>query len=134
MISRVRAARQRRAGERRTRRREAGTQASAAEVATGASGAPVPAVFEVGAAADGSAELRLGEVPLREMVELVRIDLPSEEVEPLLELGLLPGCQLCPVRRSPFGDPVLMVEGSLIALRREMAGCLCVRRAGPASN
>lgn len=81
-------------------------------------------------AVDGvTAELRLAEIPLREMVELVRIDLPVEELEPLLELGLLPGCQLCPVRRSPFGDPVLMVDGALIALRREMAGCLCVRRA-----
>ena len=73
--------------------------------------------------------LRLADIPLREMVELVRIDLPVDELEPLLELGLLPGCQLCPLRRSPFGDPVVMVDGSLIALRREMAGCLCVRRA-----
>jgi Fe2+ transport system protein FeoA len=55
-------------------------------------------------------------------------------MEPLLELGLMPGCRLCPVRRSPFGDPVLMVDGSLIAVRREMAGCLCVRRPEPAAN
>lgn len=82
---------------------------------------------------DTMAEVRLGEIPLREVVELVRIDLPGEEMEPLLELGLLPGCQLCPVRRSPFGDPVLMVDGALIALRREMAGCLCVRRGAPAN-
>jgi Fe2+ transport system protein FeoA len=75
------------------------------------------------------AEMSLTQIPLRETVEVVRIDLPSDEMEPLLELGLLPGCQLCPVRRSPFGDPVLMVDGSLIALRREMAGCICVRRA-----
>ena len=74
-------------------------------------------------------DLRVVHVPLREMVELVRIDLPAADMEPLLELGLLPGCQLCPVRRSPFGDPVLQVEGALIALRREMAHCLCVRRA-----
>ena len=79
-------------------------------------------------------DLSLAEIPLREMVELVRIDLPADELEPLLELGLLPGCQLCPVRRSLFGDPVLMVDGALIALRREMAGCLCVRRAEPATN
>jgi Fe2+ transport system protein FeoA len=78
---------------------------------------------------DGSIECRLGEIPLQELVELVRIDLPAADMEPLLELGLLPGCQLCPVRRSPFGDPVLRVEGALIALRREMAHCLCVRRA-----
>jgi Fe2+ transport system protein FeoA len=86
------------------------------------------------AKAEAGADLSLAEIPLREMVELVRIDLPAEELEPLLELGLLPGCQLCPVRRSLFGDPVLLVDGALIALRREMAGCLCVRRAEPATN
>jgi Fe2+ transport system protein FeoA len=73
------------------------------------------------------AELTLGEVPLRETVELVRIDLPVEELAPLLERGILPGCQLCPVRKSPSGDPILMVDGGLIALRREVANCLCVR-------
>jgi len=86
------------------------------------------------AAARPAADLRLGEIPLREMVELVRIDLPSDEVEPLLEAGLLPGCQVCPVRRSPFGDAVLMVDGTLIALRRETVGCLCVRRTEPVGN
>jgi Fe2+ transport system protein FeoA len=75
-------------------------------------------------------ELRLADIPLRETVELVRIDLPPDEMEPLLERGVLPGCQLCPVRRSPAGDPIVMVDGSLLAIRREMAGCLCVRRAG----
>ena len=75
-------------------------------------------------------ELRLADIPLREMVELVRIDLPAEQMEALLERGVLPGCQLCPVRRSPAGDPVVMVDGSLLAIRREMAGCLCVKRAG----
>jgi Fe2+ transport system protein FeoA len=75
-------------------------------------------------------ELRLADVPLREMVELVRIDLPPDQMEPLLERGVLPGCQICPVRRSPAGDSIVMVDGSLLAIRREMAGCLCVRRAG----
>lgn len=79
-------------------------------------------------------ELFLADVPLRQTVELVRIDLPAEELEPLLERGILPGCLLCPVRRSPFGDPVLLVDGSLIALRREMAGCLCVRHPEPVAN
>lgn len=72
-------------------------------------------------------ELRLADIPLRQVVELVRIDLPSEQIEPLLERGVLPGCRLCPVRRSPFGDPVVDVDGSLLALRREVAGCMCVR-------
>lgn len=59
----------------------------------------------------------------------MRIDLPDDQLEPLLERGMLPGCRLCPVRRSPFGDPIVMLDGTLLALRREMAGCLCVKRA-----
>lgn len=70
---------------------------------------------------------RLADTPLREVVELVSIELPQEEMVPLLERGVLPGCQLCPVRLSPAGDPIVLVDGTLIALRREMAGCLCVR-------
>ena len=76
-------------------------------------------------------DLRLTEIALQKIVELVRIDLPDDELEPLLERGMMPGCQLCPVRRSPSGDPIVMVDGTLIALRREMAGCLCVRHAPP---
>lgn len=77
----------------------------------------------------GPAEQRLVDIPLREVVELVRIDLPADQMEPLLERGVLPGCQLCPVRRSPSGDPIVMVEGTLLAIRHEVAQCLCVRRA-----
>lgn len=75
-------------------------------------------------------ELRLADVPLMQVVELVRFDLPDDQIEPLLERGVLPGCRLCPIRRSPFGDPIVRVDGSLLALRREMAGCLCVKRTG----
>lgn len=81
--------------------------------------------------ARGSDDLRLTEIALQKIVELVRIDLPDDELEPLLERGVMPGCQLCPVRRSPSGDPIVLVDGTLIALRRELAGCLCVRHAPP---
>ncbi|MDH3271547.1 MAG: ferrous iron transport protein A [Gemmatimonadota bacterium] len=77
--------------------------------------------------ADEVAELRLGDVPLRQEVELVWIDLPAHEAEPLLERGVLPGCRICPVRSSPGGDPIVSIDGSLLALRRETADCLCVR-------
>lgn len=72
-------------------------------------------------------ELRLGDVPLRQEVELISIDLPADQAEPLLERGVLPGCRICPVRSSPGGDPIVSVDGSLIALRKETAACLCVR-------
>lgn len=70
--------------------------------------------------------LRLGDIPLRQTVELTLIDLPADEAEPLLERGVLPGCLICPVRSSPSGDPIVSVDGTLIALRRETAACLCV--------
>lgn len=71
---------------------------------------------------------RLTDVPLDEVVELVGIDLPELEAEPLLERGVLPGCRLRRVRNSPMGDLILMVDGTLLALRRETASCLTVRR------
>ena len=74
-----------------------------------------------------AASLRLRDVPLRQTVELVHIDLPVDQAEPLLERGLLPGCRICPVRSSPSGDPIVSIDGSLLALRKETAGCLCVK-------
>lgn len=76
---------------------------------------------------DTELELRLGDIPLRQEVELVFIDLPADQAEPLLERGVLPGCRICPVRSSPGGDPIVSIDGSLLALRRETAACLCVR-------
>lgn len=73
--------------------------------------------------------MRLSKVPLREVVELLSIELPDHLAEPLLERGLLPGCRLCPLRRSPGGDPIVLVDGTMLALRRETAACICVRRA-----
>jgi len=72
-------------------------------------------------------DLRLGDIPLQQTVELTHIDLPADEMEPLLERGVLPGCRICPVRSSPSGDPIVSIDGSLLALRRETAACLCVR-------
>lgn len=82
----------------------------------------------VRASIEGTGGLRLADVPLGEMVELEAMELPESDLEALLERGVLPGCRLCTVRRSPFGDPIVEVEGTVLALRREMASCLCVRR------
>lgn len=85
----------------------------------------LPVVQENGT--EEAPELRLGDIPLRQEVELVSIDLPADQAEPLLERGVLPGCRICPIRSSPGGDPIVSVDGSLFALRRETAACLCVR-------
>jgi len=72
-------------------------------------------------------DLRLIDIELDQVVELVRLDMPEEQMLPLLELGLLPGCELCPVRHSPSGDPIVIVDGTMLALRRSVADCLCVK-------
>jgi ferrous iron transport protein A len=57
------------------------------------------------------------------------IDLPGEEARRLMELGFLPGTQITAGRSAPGGDPqVFQVDGSEIALRRETARRLTVRR------
>lgn len=78
---------------------------------------------------DASTDLRLADVGLQEEVELVRLDVPEHQLERLLERGFLPGCRLCKLRTSPWGDPIVSLDGSVLALRRELAGCLCVKRA-----
>lgn len=72
-------------------------------------------------------DLRLGDIPMLQEVELVSLEMPAHMAEPLLERGVLPGCRICPVRSSPGGDPIVSVDGSLLALRRETAACLCVK-------
>ena len=89
---------------------------------------PASEVLATGQSSGSEVELRLSEVPLRDTVELLRLDLPEHTATPLMERGVLPGCRICPVRMTPSGDPVLMVDGMLLALRMEVASCLCVRR------
>jgi len=57
------------------------------------------------------------------------IDLPQDEARRLMELGFLPGMRITAGRSAPGGDPqVFQVDGSEIALRRETARRLKVRR------
>ncbi len=60
---------------------------------------------------------------------LDRIDLPGEDARRLMELGFLPGATITAGLSAPGGDPrVFQVDGSEIALRRETAKRLSVRR------
>ena len=69
----------------------------------------------------------LMDVEITTPVELVSIDLTPEEAGPLLDRGIVPGCLLCRIGRSPFGDPVVSADGTCFALRKETARCLRVR-------
>ena len=71
------------------------------------------------------AELRRGEQGI-----LDRIDLPSDVAQRLMELGFLPGTPIIRALSAPGGDPrIFRVDGSEIALRRETAAKLILRRA-----
>lgn len=69
-------------------------------------------------------DLRQGDAAI-----LDEIDLPADDARRLMELGFLPGTQITAGRSAPGGDPrVFQVDGSEIALRRETARRLTVRR------
>jgi len=60
---------------------------------------------------------------------LDRIDLPGEDAQRLMELGFLPGATVRAGLSAPGGDPrVFQVDGSEIALRKETASLLKIRK------
>ncbi|HEY1242979.1 MAG TPA: FeoA family protein [Bryobacteraceae bacterium] len=64
-----------------------------------------------------------------EAATLERIDLPADEARRLMELGFLPGTRITAGFSAPGGDPrVFQVDGSEVALRRETARHLAIRR------
>jgi Fe2+ transport system protein FeoA len=69
-------------------------------------------------------DLRRGDAAILE-----RIDLPRDDARRLMELGFLPGTLVTAGLSAPGGDPrVFQVDGSEIALRRETACQVKVRR------
>ena len=75
------------------------------------------------------AELRKGEHGV-----LDRIELPDDIARRLMELGFLPGARVTRGGSAPGGYPrVFRVDGSEIALRRETAARLILRRSAAAA-
>ncbi|MDE3164593.1 MAG: ferrous iron transport protein A [Acidobacteriota bacterium] len=71
----------------------------------------------------------LGDLRKGDSAVLEHIDLPGEDARRLMELGFLPGTRVIAGCCAPGGDPrVFQVDGSEIALRRETARRLKVRR------
>jgi len=60
---------------------------------------------------------------------LESIDLPEDLSTRLMELGFLPGTVVSGGHAAPGGDPrVFRVDGSEVALRRETACCVRIRK------
>ena len=72
-------------------------------------------------------DLRPGEQGILE-----RLELPEETAKRLMELGFVPGHVIEPALSAPGGEPrVYRVDGSEIAIRRETAQHLIMRRKKP---
>jgi ferrous iron transport protein A len=73
--------------------------------------------------------LTLADLPTGQRCVIDRLDLPEDIARRLMELGFLPGNEVVPGRRAPGGGPrVFRVDGSEVALRKDTAARLYIRR------
>ncbi|MBM7557319.1 ferrous iron transport protein A [Halanaerobacter jeridensis] len=64
--------------------------------------------------------MKLTELPLKKIGEVVDIMADPNKKRRLLDLGLTEGTEVIPKRRSPSGDPTaFLIRGTIIALRSE---------------
>ncbi len=71
----------------------------------------------------------LADLPNGQRCILDHLDLPEDVARRLMELGFLPGNEVIPSRTAPGGGPtVFRVDGSEVALRRDTAARVYVRR------
>jgi Fe2+ transport system protein FeoA len=73
--------------------------------------------------------MALSEIAVGESAVVASLELPRDVGDHLMHLGFLPEATIEVLRRAPAGDPtVYRVEGAEIALRRETAQYIQVRR------
>lgn len=71
----------------------------------------------------------LADLPAGSEAVIERLDLPEDLAARLMELGFIPGHPVAAARNAPGGDPrVFRVEGAEIALRRETARHILIRK------
>ncbi len=72
--------------------------------------------------------MRLHEVRPPMAAVVIGLEAVGAERRRLMDLGILPGCELRAERVSPLGDPTAyLVRGGLVALRRSQAEKVIVR-------
>jgi ferrous iron transport protein A len=75
-------------------------------------------------ALDSLLDLRKGDAAVIDHLEL-----PGDDAQRLMEMGFLPGARVIAAYAAPGGDPrVFQIDGSEIALRRETARNLKIRK------
>ncbi len=71
----------------------------------------------------------LADLPQGATAEVIALGGEGPERRRLIDLGILPGTTISVETRSPLGDPTAYrVRDTVIALRREQAGRIAVRR------
>jgi ferrous iron transport protein A len=77
--------------------------------------------------------MALSELGVGQDAVVSRLDLPEEVQHHLMHMGFVPEARVTALRRAPAGDPtVYAIDGLEIALRRDTAGSIRVRRPGEA--
>jgi ferrous iron transport protein A len=75
--------------------------------------------------------MALSELGVGQEAVVSRLDLPEEVQHHLMHMGFVPEARVTALRRAPAGDPtVYAIDGLEIALRRDTAGSIRVRRPG----
>jgi ferrous iron transport protein A len=71
----------------------------------------------------------LADIGIGERVRILELQFKGTYRRRLLDLGLIPGTEVTAVMKSPLGNPIAYeIRGSLIALRREDASKIMVKR------
>lgn len=70
----------------------------------------------------------LGDLAVGESGILEDFDMPQSIAEHLINLGFVPGLEVLVARSGPGGNPcVYRVDGTEVALRRDLSRCIAVR-------
>jgi ferrous iron transport protein A len=70
----------------------------------------------------------LGDLAVGESGILEDFDMPQSIAEHLMNLGFVPGLEVLVTRSGPGGNPrVYRVDGTEVALRRDLSCCIAVR-------
>jgi Fe2+ transport system protein FeoA len=75
----------------------------------------------------------LSDLAVGETAILDEFDMPQNIAEHLMNLGFVPGLEVYVARSGPGGNPrVYRVDGTEVALRRDLSRCIAVRPLQPA--
>ncbi len=90
-------------------------------------------VFNFMKARPASPGHNLSDLAVGESGILEDFDMPQSIAEHLMNLGFVPGLEVLVARSGPGGNPrVYRVDGTEVALRRDLSRCIAVRPLGDA--